>query len=177
LPALQCSEQDSNLQQRESRSRASAGVGLPEHCRADTDVRPYVNQWTPEGIEPSFPGCKPGVFPLDDGPMFLCHVAGRIRTFSPGLRRAVLVPVELPQRLSLVLCPWSFVLASCFSKGQRTNDHGHLSNGPGRIRTCTNLILSQAPLPIGLLNRFSPSTAPGRTRTRIRPLKRRRLCR
>src|SRR5579871_425955 len=55
---LQCSEQDSNLQQRESRSRASAGIGLPEH------------QWTPEGIEPSFTGCKPGVFPLDDGPMF-----------------------------------------------------------------------------------------------------------
>jgi hypothetical protein len=26
--------------------------------------------------------------------------------------------------------------------------------GPGRIRTCTNLILSQAPLPIGLLNRL-----------------------
>jgi hypothetical protein len=57
-----------------------------------------VSQWTPEGFEPSCPGCKPGVLPLDDGPS-ICE------------------------------------------------------DGSDRIRTCTNLILSQAPLPVGLLNR------------------------
>jgi hypothetical protein len=55
----QCSGQDSNLQQRDSRSRASAEIGLPEHS----------SHWTPEGVEPSFPGCRPGVLPLDDGPI------------------------------------------------------------------------------------------------------------
>ena len=61
-------------------------------------------QWIPEGIEPSSPGCKPGVFPLDDGPKLFFSVAGRIRTFIPGLRRAVLCPIELPQHMS---CQWS----------------------------------------------------------------------
>jgi hypothetical protein len=27
------------------------------------------NQWTGRGVEPRFPGCKPGVFPLDQPPM------------------------------------------------------------------------------------------------------------
>ena len=29
------------------------------------------SEWMPEGIEPSSPGCKPGVFPLDDGPVVI----------------------------------------------------------------------------------------------------------
>jgi hypothetical protein len=52
-------------------------------------VRPTLLIWTAEGIEPSFPGCRPGVFPLDDAP-FSFHIAGRARTFTLGLRRAAL---------------------------------------------------------------------------------------
>ena len=29
---------------------------------------PGQQQWTVEGVEPSFAGCKPTVFPLDDTP-------------------------------------------------------------------------------------------------------------
>src|SRR5437868_2010724 len=60
-----CSEQDSNLQHRDSRSRASAGWATRALAR--------LSQWMPEGLEPSSPGCKPGVLPLDDGPK-LFHV-------------------------------------------------------------------------------------------------------
>src|SRR5260221_14269147 len=80
--ARQCSEQDSNLQHRASRTRASTGLGYQSVC-----VSP---QWTPVGVEPTFPGCRPGVLPLDDGPVFSCSVAGRVRTFSLGLRMAAL---------------------------------------------------------------------------------------
>src|SRR5206468_996894 len=66
------------------------------------------SHWTPEGVEPSFPGCRPGVFPLDDGPVSLrtagCgHIAGRDRTFSLGLRRAVLFRLSYRNALLLLL--------------------------------------------------------------------------
>ncbi len=37
--------------------------------------RSDLRSWTTEGIEPSFPGCRPGVFPLDDGPFRLAALA------------------------------------------------------------------------------------------------------
>ncbi len=88
LPRLcrQCSEQDSNLQQRDSRSRASAALGYQS----------VALHWTAEGVEPSSPGCRPGVFPLDHAPVLspvegpVGHIAGRDRTSSLGLRRAAL---------------------------------------------------------------------------------------
>src|SRR5699024_11097738 len=86
----------------------------------------------PEGFEPSSPGCKPGILPLDDGPNSFCFtsVAGRTRTFILDLRRVVLDPVELPQRLQ------------------------HISR-PGRIRTCNIALLRSSPLPIWLLDHFA----------------------
>jgi hypothetical protein len=38
-------------------------------------ANPPSSSWTPEGIEPSFPGCRPGVFPLDDAPVRLASLA------------------------------------------------------------------------------------------------------
>ena len=78
LCEAQCSEQDSNLQHRDSQSRASAGLGYqsksrsraPPLRRSKFDVEPWTflsiwerrtsnverptnSQWTPEGFEPS----------------------------------------------------------------------------------------------------------------------------
>lgn len=78
------------------------------------------NKWTPEGIEPSFPGCRPGVFPLDDGPFdSLCSLrAGPSTQFARSGRTHTLMsregiepsasafgeprsdPIELPQPTS-----------------------------------------------------------------------------
>lgn len=136
--------------------RTPLPIGLP---------KPTRTKWTTEGVEPSFPGCRPGVLPLDDAPnislhtnlfssyVFSCRGKGSNLQPRPSESRA-LIPIELPQ----------LRLAS-----------SQIQNGPGRIRTCTNLILSKAPLPIGLLNR-NLFHAPGRNRTCIVPLKRRRLC-
>ena len=127
----------------------------------------HTFQWTAEGIEPSLSGCRPDVFPLDDGPVIF-NVARRIRTFILELRRLVLI--RLSYRNDVFL------------------------DDPGRIRTCTKLVLSQPPLPIGLLDlikflicanlrhlrhlrsTLSAAIAPSRTRTRITPVKSRRLC-
>ena len=47
---------------------------LGGHGRLRTACLPFHHlaireQWTVEGVEPSFAGCKPTVFPLDDTPM------------------------------------------------------------------------------------------------------------
>jgi hypothetical protein len=34
------------------------------------DHEPIRMQWTGRGIEPRSPGCRPGIFPLDEPPMF-----------------------------------------------------------------------------------------------------------
>src|SRR3954447_23273113 len=85
-----------------SRSRTCNNVTLDHAPLPSWAIRANVVNPTktvePEGVEPSFPGCKPGVLPLDDGPKVVCRrlrshetsVAGRGRTFSLGLRRAVL---------------------------------------------------------------------------------------
>ena len=36
-------------------------------------MSPFRIQWTCRGIEPRFPGCKPGVFPLDEQPVCSFH--------------------------------------------------------------------------------------------------------
>lgn len=111
-------------------------IGLPERRE---------RQWTPEGVEPSSPGCRPGVFPLDDGPRML-HAAGRSRTFTPGLRRAMLF------RLSYRNARWS-------------RQDSNLQQPDSE---------SGASAEFGLLNRRW-CHAPGGTRTRTPPLKRRML--
>src|SRR5688572_23847660 len=47
----------------------------------------------PEGLEPSFAGCKPDVLPVGRRTRVVAQsrVAGRARTFNLGLRRAALV--------------------------------------------------------------------------------------
>src|SRR3954471_4109957 len=123
---LQCSEQDSNLHHRDSRSRASIGWATGACLHAHF-------QWTLEGVEPSLSGCRPDVLPLDDGPefSFSLSVARRIRTFILELRRLVLI--RLSYRNTSFL-PTAYRLPP-------------ISNDPGRIRTCTKLVLSQPPLP------------------------------
>ena len=87
----QCSEQDSNLHQRDSHSRASAGWATGAFV-----------QWTAEGIEPSLSGCRPEVFPLDDGP-HVFSVARRIRTFILELRRLVLIRLSYRNKVSSMI--------------------------------------------------------------------------
>ena len=65
-------------------------VGLPERRHSRARRVSGARQWMPEGVEPSSPGCKPSVFPLDDGPVLSFSAAGRDRTFNLGLRRAAL---------------------------------------------------------------------------------------
>src|SRR4051812_13638119 len=78
-----------------SRSRTCNNVTLDHAPLPSWAIRANVVHPTkpvePEGVEPSFPGCKPGVFPLDDGPNVVVQasrdctkpsVAGRDRTFS-----------------------------------------------------------------------------------------------
>src|SRR5689334_20247781 len=55
-------------------------------------------KWTPEGIEPSFPGCKPGVFPLDDGPIVFFMLREGFEPSAPAFGGPCSDPVELPQR-------------------------------------------------------------------------------
>ncbi len=115
-------------------------VGLPER------------QWTPEGFEPSSPGCKPGVLPIGRRAHVVCRGKGSNLQPRPSEGRAL---VRLSYRNVL-----SF-------------------SGPSRIRTCTCLVLGQVPLPVGLLDRpcaCSHSNAPSRTRTCNPPVKSRRLC-
>src|SRR5947208_14491581 len=54
-----------------------------------------VVQWMPEEVEPSSPGCRPGVFPLDDGPNKCCEKDSNLQP-RPSEGRAR--PIELSQR-------------------------------------------------------------------------------
>jgi hypothetical protein len=47
-------------------------------------------QWTVEGVEPSFAGCKPTVFPLDDTPIHRTSGPGGDRTHIALFKRQVL---------------------------------------------------------------------------------------
>ena len=58
--SLSSRRQDSNLQLAVLSDPASAKLGY----QSDVDTVEL------EGVEPSFPGCRPGVFPLDDSPNF-----------------------------------------------------------------------------------------------------------
>ena len=126
-----------------SRTRTCNNVTLNHAPLPDWATR-ATRPWTPEGFEPSFPGCRPGVLPLDDGPfdslllaqggpMHSCRGKGSNLQPRPSESRAL---IRLSYRNQL--------------------------HGSGRSRTCTNLILSQAPLPIGLLNRSTRFLCTGR---------------
>ena len=89
-------------------------IGLPK--------RRFSNQWIPEGVEPSSPGCRPGIFPLDDGP-------------------------ELSQALREGFEPSPAAFGGpCSIRLSYRNDFLPRS-GPGRIRTCNSSLLRRAPLP------------------------------
>lgn len=88
------------------------------------------SKWTPEGIEPSFPGCKPGVFPLDDGPIFnsCCGKDSNLQPW-PSEGRALFRLSYRNSCLSFAPGPMSFAFAK--DKGPMTRDI--FLNGPGRI--------------------------------------------
>ena len=52
-----------------SRQRQGAPSATPGRCRPVGPLAHSV-QWTGRGIEPRSPGCKPGIFPLDEPPIF-----------------------------------------------------------------------------------------------------------
>ena len=52
-------------------------------------------QWTVEGVEPSFAGCKPTVFPLDDTPRNQGSGPGGTRTHFVRVTRAVPGPSSI----------------------------------------------------------------------------------
>ena len=110
----ECSEQDSNLHQRDSHSRASAGwaTGAKSSSRALPMDR--------GGNRTLIVRVQAGCLPVRRRALLFFSVARRIRTFILELRRLVLI------RLSY--------------RNMSFND-------PGRIRTCTKLVLSQPPLP------------------------------
>ena len=87
--AAECSEHDSNLHHRDSRSRASAELGYQSGRSL---------QWTPEGIEPSLAGCKPVVFPLDDGPISTFMLREGVEPSASAFGGPRSDPIELPQR-------------------------------------------------------------------------------
>ena len=82
------------------------GWGYQSVCRS---------QWTPVGIEPTFPGCRPGVLPLDDGPMSHAALREGIEPSASAFGGPRSDPVELPQRnscqLPVVSCQWKTRLA------------------------------------------------------------------
>jgi hypothetical protein len=149
-------------------------VGLPELFNAHF-------QWTAEGIEPSLSGCRPDVFPLDDGPVV---------SFSRTVLREGFEPSSSGFGGQ---CSSNRAAATTWfaQRTLRRVRFAQAPNDPGRIRTCTKLVLSQPPLPLGywtyvfsylrksLSSASSAATlpiAPSRTRTRITPVKSRRLC-
>ena len=52
---------------------------MPELVSSRWTMSPFI-QWTGRGIEPRSPGCKPGVFPLDEPPM---SVKRSVRELNP----------------------------------------------------------------------------------------------
>lgn len=102
------------------------------------------------------------------------HAAGRIRTFILGLRRAGLIPLSYRNS---ALSTFDSALPQC--PGQDSNLHARCGQGllrplrlpippPGHFNL-SNLSTQHFPL--------STSYAPGRSRTCLEPLKRRRPCR
>ena len=65
-------------------------------------------QWTVEGVEPSFAGCKPAVFPLDDTPIPRSSGPGGDRTLNLDFKR-------------VLLCQLSYKASQCV--GQESNLH------------------------------------------------------
>ena len=116
MPSPQCSEQDSNLQQRDSRSRASAGIGLPEHSV------------DPGGNRTLIPRVQTGRLPVRRRAHLFSMLREGFEPSAPAFGGPCSDPIELPQR-----CHWSVV--SCqllsrphFARLQLTTDNGLLTN-------------------------------------------------
>ena len=112
-----------------------------------------IFRWTPVGVEPTFPGCRPGVLPLDDGPVGAC---GCQRTLREGVEPSASAfggprsdPVELPQLVPL----------------HRTGIE------PAQLR----LKGGGSAVELPVLLRVHPAHAPGGIRTPSRPFRRRLL--
>ena len=57
---------------------------------AGSTTWPFFAQWTVEGVEPSFAGCKPTVFPLDDTPSHQGSGPAGSRTLNLDFKRVLL---------------------------------------------------------------------------------------
>ena len=74
-----------------SRDQRKAGEsnpkpGFPGNCLAGSFLSQFgylPSQWTGRGVEPRSPGCRPGIFPLDEPPMFSTEVRSGV---EPELR-------------------------------------------------------------------------------------------
>src|SRR5882724_11164505 len=102
-------------------------MAVKPHGLANRPGEPYPatfrNQWTGRGIEPRSPGCKPGIFPLDEPPMFSIEVRLGIEPSLPPYHGGV-----QPQHLQTKVF-WNF-------------------SDPGWNRTITFLHVMQASSPL-----------------------------
>ena len=68
-------------------------MAVKPHGLANRPGEPYPAtfriQWTGRGIEPRSPGCRPGIFPLDEPPMSLAEVRPGIEPSLPLYRSGV----------------------------------------------------------------------------------------
>lgn len=101
-----------------------------------------VNSWTPEGVEPSSPGCRPGVLPLDDGPEFQrCEMDSNHHPRPSEGRASSNQPSQRSGKSECGMMNDEFrIHHSAFIIS---------SSGSGRIRTCTERFLRPPPLPLG----------------------------
>ena len=124
--SLQWSTQDSNLQQRDSESGASAKLGYWTVCSADADPSSHIAMHR-AGVEPATLRLKIGG---SAGLSYRCAYApGGIRTPNQLLRRELLLSVELPARLH--------TSAAVSSSRSQTTLLLPSTDAPGRTRTCS----------------------------------------
>ena len=116
-PSSRCSEQDSNLHQRDSRSRASADWATRASARANS----HVLEWRRRDLNPRFLGAGQASYRVGRHPQCkFPKCCEKDLNLHLSLRRAVLV---------------------------RSSCRNGFPSGPGRIRTCNTPLLRRRPLP------------------------------
>src|SRR4051812_48996562 len=123
-------------------------MAVKPHGLANRPGEPYPAtfriQWTGRGIEPRSPGCKPGIFPLDEPPMFSIEVRLGIEPSLPPYHSGV-----QPQHLQTMSDPgWNRTITFLVvAQASSPLDHG-INSDRGGSRTHRHEALDLIALPV-----------------------------